>query len=707
MASVKNINTDYTLNVGTPAGNGIFTVNAQTVFTGNVTYNVPSITTSPFLTVAANNTGALTDMGLLAQTNSNTFAGLRFDTLVNAWQTSNSVYSNGTPITAYANINTPPAGSNTEIQFNNNGVFDANANLTFNSSTSLLSLGGNLSASGNVISQNIITAGLVSATGNVTGNYILGNGSLLTGVVTSLSNINNGNSNVTISASAANVTVSVSGIGNVAVFSPTGEYVTGLISASGNITGGNVQTAGLISASGNITGGNVQTAGLISATGNVTGNFIFGNGSQLTGIITSVSNVVNGESNLNIETANANVTVSVSTVGNVAVFTPNGVSILGNVAASNTISATGNIYTAEYFVGNFSGNISGNITVPGANTDVLYNYNGNVGASSGFTFNQSTNVVTVGGNIALGGNVSAAGNVTGNYILGNGSQLTGVITSVDANSLLGNTLSSNVIFSSLTTVGALANLSVSGNTTLANITVVNTTLSSIGNLIAFAGNSGIVLPTGNSAQRPVSSPIGTTRFNTTVDSTETWNGTTWVSGGNVVTPGSITNQQFTGDGSNVTFPLDQSSTTTGVLVSINGVWQQPFDAYTVTGNSITFLAQPNTQDVVDVRFISYLTSVSYLTNDSGNSSVNVSPSGNIQFTTANNTFAIMTASSFDINYPVSAAGNVTIGGLLTSPQQTKAASDPGSIGQICWDTNYIYVCTATNTWKRTALIGGY
>ena len=28
-------------------------------------------------------------------------------------------------------------------------------------------------------------------------------------------------------------------------------------------------------------------------------------------------------------------------------------------------------------------------------------------------------------------------------------------------------------------------------------------------------------------------------------------------------------------------------------------------------------------------------------------------------------------------------------------------------GQICWDANYIYVCTATNTWKRSPLTGGY
>jgi hypothetical protein len=261
------------------------------------------------------------------------------------------------------------------------------------------------------------------------------------------------------------------------------------VSVSGNITGGNLLTSGLVSASSNVTGGNIITGGVVSATGNITGNFILGNGSQLTGIITSVSNVVNGDSNLNIATANANVTISVSTVGNVAVFTPTGVSILGNVAVSNTISATGNITTSGFFVGTLIGNISGNITVPGANTQVLYNNSGNAGASSGFTFDQATNVMTVSGNTSSGniltvGLISATGNVTGNFILGNGSQLTGIITY--ANSLIGNTLSSNVIFSSLTTLGTLANLSVNGNVTLANITIVDTTLSSTGNLIAFA-----------------------------------------------------------------------------------------------------------------------------------------------------------------------------------------------------------------------------
>jgi hypothetical protein len=54
-----------------------------------------------------------------------------------------------------------------------------------------------------------------------------------------------------------------------------------------------------------------------------------------------------------------------------------------------------------------------------------------------------------------------------------------------------------------------------------------------------------------------------------------------------------------------------------------------------------------------------------------------------------------------------ASGSLNIGNLLQAPQQTKTATAVGTTGQICWDSNYIYVCTATNTWKRVVLTGGY
>ena len=118
---------------------------------------------------------------------------------------------------------------------------------------------GNVSTTGNIAGGNLLTGGLISATGNITGNYIFGNGSLLTGVVTSVANISNGTSNVTVVSSDGNITVGVSGVGNVAVFAPTGEYVTGLISASGNIISNSNIAAGNLSTSGNIVGGGVRS----------------------------------------------------------------------------------------------------------------------------------------------------------------------------------------------------------------------------------------------------------------------------------------------------------------------------------------------------------------------------------------------------------------------------------------------------------------
>ena len=110
---------------------------------------------------------------------------------------------------------------------------------------------GVVSASGNITGGNVLTGGLVSATGNISGNYILGNGSQLTGI--DATSIQNGTSNVRVVSSGGNVSIGIGGTGNVAVFATTGEYITGVLSASGNVTGGNVLTSGLISAASTIT----------------------------------------------------------------------------------------------------------------------------------------------------------------------------------------------------------------------------------------------------------------------------------------------------------------------------------------------------------------------------------------------------------------------------------------------------------------------
>ena len=186
----------------------------------------------------------------------------------------------------------------------------------------LVSLTGPVTTTSNITGGNVITGGLISAVGNVSGNYILGNGALLTGVITSVANINNGTSNVTVVSSGGNVTVGVNGTGNVAVFAATGEYITGVVSASGNVTGGNVLTSGLISStgtitgssllgtvaslSGNITGGHVLTGGLISATSTITSAANITGGNLLTaGLISATGNITGGNVNTNNIVGNA------------------------------------------------------------------------------------------------------------------------------------------------------------------------------------------------------------------------------------------------------------------------------------------------------------------------------------------------------------------------------------------------------------------
>jgi hypothetical protein len=83
--------------------------------------------------------------------------------------------------------------------------------------------------------------------------------------------------------------------------------------------------------------------------------------------------------------ANGNITAENATFG-------------GNVAINGNGIFTGNIY-ADTFNGTFNGNISGNLVVPGSNTWVLFNDQGNAGSDAGFVFDSATQVVTVTGEV--------------------------------------------------------------------------------------------------------------------------------------------------------------------------------------------------------------------------------------------------------------------------------------------------------------------
>ena len=82
-------------------------------------------------------------------------------------------------------------------------------------------------------------------------------------------------------------------LGGGELVSATGAVNSASVTASGNVTGGNISTGGLITATGNI-----NTSAGVSATGNVSGAFILGNITFATGY--NASKIFNGTSWLNV-----------------------------------------------------------------------------------------------------------------------------------------------------------------------------------------------------------------------------------------------------------------------------------------------------------------------------------------------------------------------------------------------------------------------
>jgi hypothetical protein len=143
----------------------------------------------------------------------------------------------------------------------------------------------------------------------------------------------------------------------------------------------------------------------ISTTGNISGAFILGDGSQLTGLPA-------GYSNADVATylASGTVTTDIITTANISA---------GDVTLNN-------LYSPNYF----------------ANAVAFANATGYITTSSLFKYNPGTEVLTV-------GTVSATGNITGDYFIGNGSQLTGLpagYSNADVETYLASgTLTGNVV----------------------------------------------------------------------------------------------------------------------------------------------------------------------------------------------------------------------------------------------------------------------
>ena len=223
--------------------------------------------------------------------------------------------------------------------------------------------GTSLSVTGTVTSSSLV-GGIISTTGNITGNYILGNGSQLTGLPATYSNAN----------------------------------VTSLLAAFGSNT---------ISTSGNVTAGNI-TSGNIIVSGTITDN---------TGNLDLQTTATNG--NINLIT---NGTGVVQTTANINVAN---VSVTGNIYTGNIL--TNGYYYANgvAFTGGGGGGTPGGANTQiqfndtssfGGSAGLTFNKTTNALATTG-TVSATANIT--GGNVLTGGLISATGNVTGNYLIGN------------------------------------------------------------------------------------------------------------------------------------------------------------------------------------------------------------------------------------------------------------------------------------------------
>jgi len=318
----------------------------------------------------------------------------------------------------------------------------------------------------------------VTVVGNVvSGQNFIGNGSLLTGITANAGPvITNGTSNIAVLANA-NIRINVAGTSNVAVFAATGEYVTGVVSATGNITGGNILTAGVVSSLGNIISGNILTAGVVSSAGNITGDYFIGNGSQLTGV-TQLTQIVSGTTQLAVDIPSGNIQATFGPTANVIVFTPIGanftgyVNATGNITGANAtlnglVTATGNVTGGNIRTG---GTISatGNVTCGFINATGNVSLSGNVIAGNLTTSNQVVALGNItGGNILSDGQLSTTANISGNNIT--------AVNVVTTPRLVTNNIKSDD--SSFVTIEDGLNVEqgvvVTGNITCNNITAVN------------------------------------------------------------------------------------------------------------------------------------------------------------------------------------------------------------------------------------------
>lgn len=325
-----------------------------------------------------------------------------------------------------------------------------------------------------------------STTTVITGDLsVSGNATLLGNI--SGDKLFNGTSNVEIASAGSNVTIGVGGT-SVATYATTGHYVNGLESVTGNVIGGNINTAGLVTATGNVIGGNINTAGnivisrdasvsqptirFIDTDTTVSDGTVLGAvewytsdsspGARVTSAIRSIASGVAGNANVEILTSTDGAAATqkfvVLSTGNVGV---------ANSAPMHTFAVQGTTYF--FSTATFQGNIdapSSNINLTGRMSASGNVVGGNVSTAGLITATgniTSGNIISLGAVSAGAGGVVATGNVTGGNVNSTG------ILSITGNIIGGNVVSATTVSMSGNVNGA--NALITGNITGANLNI--------------------------------------------------------------------------------------------------------------------------------------------------------------------------------------------------------------------------------------------
>jgi hypothetical protein len=452
-------------------------------------------------------------------------AGLAYIILPAAFTTeSTDRYVGQISVNAYANPGTPqwslgwkdsspisPSEDSERTPGNRNIIWDSNNRVGINTA--------NLNSSFNVAGNVEIQSGGLSASGNITAAYFIGNGSLLSGITAG--NITGTVASATVAGTVTtNAQPNITSVGTLTSLSVTGNITggnlltgglilatgnigtSGDVNATGNIAGGNVFTNGQVSAAGNVTGANLVTSGMVTATGNVfTSGQVSAAGNIAGGNVISSGNVEAGSNVVavgNVSGAHFNTGGRVSATGNVlsgGFFIGNGSlltgitagNITGNVASANVAgTVTTNAQPNITSVGTLTSlTVSGNTTSGNLLTGGLILATGNIGTSG--NVNATGNII--GGNVFTNGQVSAAGNVTGANLVTSGMvTATGNIRTSGQVSATGNIAGGNVISSG--NVEAGSNVVAVGNVSGGNLRTGGQ-VSATGNITGGNVNAGL------------------------------------------------------------------------------------------------------------------------------------------------------------------------------------------------------------------------